>query len=152
LVYVFKSVYIKVKRSYRLAYATTMVSRASDWFRQALRDLEHAIRSLEQGDYEWTCFAAHQASDKSVKALYQKLGLEVWGHSVSKLLESLPNEYKPPPELIEMAKELDKHYISSRYPNFYPEGAPMDYYTGSEAKRAIEYARKIIEFCRSKGL
>ena len=152
MVYVFKSVYIKVKRSYRLAYATTMVSRASDWFRQALRDLEHAIRSLEQGDYEWTCFAAHQASDKSVKALYQKLGLEVWGYSVSKLLESLPNEYKPPPELIEMAKELDKHYISSRYPNFYPEGAPMDYYTVSEAKRAIEYARKIIEFCRSKGL
>jgi HEPN domain-containing protein len=152
LVYVFKSVYIKVKRSYRLAYATTMVSRASDWFRQALRDLEHAMRSLEQGDYEWACFAAHQASDKTVKALYQKLGLEVWGHSVSKLLESLPNEYKPPPELIEMAKELDKYYISTRYPNFYPEGSPMDYYTRSEAKRAIEYARKIIEFCRSKGL
>jgi HEPN domain-containing protein len=135
-----------------LAYATTMVSRASDWFKQALRDLEHAIRSLKQGDYEWTCFAAHQASDKSVKALYQKLGLEVWGHSVSKLLEGLPNEYKPPPELIEIAKELDKHYIFSRYPNFYPEGSPMDYYTGSEAKRTIEYARKIIEFCKSKGL
>jgi len=134
-----------------LAYTTTMVSRASDWFRQALRDLEHAIRSLEQGDYEWACFASHQASDKSVKALYQKLGLEVWGHSVSKLLESLPNEYKPPPELINMAKELDKYYISTRYPNFYPEGSPMDYYTGSEAKRAIKYARKIIEFCKSKG-
>jgi HEPN domain-containing protein len=53
-----------------------MVSRASDWFRQALRDLEHAIRSLEQGDYEWACFAAHQASEKAVKALYQKLRLE----------------------------------------------------------------------------
>jgi len=134
-----------------LTYITTMVSRASDWFRQALRDLEHAIRSLEQGDYEWACFAAHQASDKAVKALYQKLGLEVWSRSVSKLLESLPDEYKPPPELINMAKELDKYYISTRYPNFYPEGSPMDYYTGSEAKRAIKYARKIIEFCKSKG-
>jgi len=59
-----------------VSYATTMVSRASDWFRQALRDLEHAIRSLEQGDYEWACFAAHQASEKAVKALYQKLRLE----------------------------------------------------------------------------
>ncbi|WP_245218406.1 HEPN domain-containing protein [Pyrobaculum islandicum] len=29
-----------------------MVSRARDWFRQALRDLKHARRSLEFGDYE----------------------------------------------------------------------------------------------------
>ncbi|MEM4455249.1 MAG: HEPN domain-containing protein [Thermofilaceae archaeon] len=129
-----------------------LVSRPSDWLRQALHDLEHAKRSLEAGDYEWACFAAHQAAEKAVKALYQKLGVEVWGHSVSRMLASLPEEHKPPLELLEWAKELDRHYIPTRYPNFYPEGAPMDYYTRGDAERAVRYAEAIIEFCRSKVL
>jgi HEPN domain-containing protein len=129
-----------------------VVSRALDWFRQALKDFEHARRSIELGDYEWACLAAHQAAEKAVKALYQKLGIEVWGHSISRLLENLPEGLKPSNELIDITKELDKHYITTRYPNAYPEGAPMDYYTKSEAERVVEYARRVIEFCRSKVL
>jgi len=129
-----------------------MVSRASDWLRQALRDLEHAKKSIDLGDYEWACFAAQQATEKAVKALYQKLGVEVWGHSISRMLEHLPNNYKPSRELVDKAKELDRHYIPTRYPNFHPEGAPLDYYTEEDAKRAVRYAEEIIEFCRSKIL
>ena len=129
-----------------------MVSRARDWLRQALRDLEHAKRSAELGDYEWACFAAQQAAEKAVKALYQELGIEVWGHSVSRMLEALPGEHKPPRELVDKAKELDRHYIPTRYPSFHPEGAPMDYYTEEDAKRAIRYAEEIAELCRSKVL
>ena len=124
--------------------------RAADWLRQALRDLDHAEKSLEMGDYEWACFAAQQAAEKAVKALYQALGIEVWGHAVSRLLASLPAEHKPPSELIEAAKELDRHYLSTRYPNLHPEGAPMDYYSRVDAERAISHAKKIIEFCRNK--
>ena len=127
-----------------------MVSRVDDWFRQALRDLEHARRSIELGDYEWVCFASQQAAEKAVKALYQKLGVEVWGHSISRMLESLPNEYKPSKEMIDKAKELDRHYIPTRYPSFHPEGAPLDYYTEEDAKRAVKYAGEIVEYCRSK--
>ena len=127
-----------------------MVSRALDWLRQAVRDLEHAKRSMEFGDYEWACFAAHQAAEKAVKALYQKLGIEVWGYSISRMLECLPEEYRPSRELVNKAKELDRHYIPTRYPNFHPEGAPLDYYTLEDARRAVKYAEEIVKFCRSK--
>jgi len=129
-----------------------VVSRARDWMRQALRDLAHAERSLEMGDYEWACFAAQQAAEKAVKALYESRNMEVWGHSVSRMLESLPGGLKPNGDLIDKAKELDRHYIPTRYPNFHSEGAPLDYYTKSDAERAVKYAREVIEFCRSKGV
>ncbi len=127
-----------------------MVSRASDWLRQALKDLEHAKRSIELRDFEWACFAAHQAAEKAVKALYQYLGVEVWGHSISRMLEKLPAGYKPSKQLIDMAREVDKHYIASRYPNFYPEGSPSEYYTLEEAKRIVKYAEEIVRYCRDK--
>ncbi len=129
-----------------------MVSRARDWMRQSLRDLAHAERSLEMGDYEWACFAAQQAAEKAVKALYESRNMEVWGHSISRMLESLPEDLKPREDLIDKAKELDRHYIPTRYPNFHSEGAPLDYYTKSDAERAVRYAREVIEFCRSKGV
>ncbi|MDW8022919.1 MAG: HEPN domain-containing protein [Nitrososphaerota archaeon] len=77
-----------------------MVSRAEDWLKQALKDHEHARKSLKLEDYEWACFAAHQAAEKAVKALYQALGIEAWGHSVSRLMASLPESCKAPEELI----------------------------------------------------
>ena len=127
-----------------------LVSRALDWFRQALKDLEHAKKSLDMGHYEWACFASHQAAEKAVKALYQELGIEIWGHSVSKMLESLPEEHKPEESLINLAKELDRHYIPTGYPNSHPEGAPMDYYTRMDAEKAISCAEKVINFVRNK--
>jgi HEPN domain-containing protein len=93
---------------------------------------------------------AQQAAEKAVGALHRFLGSEVWGHSVSRLLEQLPENYRAPKDLIDKAKELDRHYGPTRYPNFHSEGAPSDYYTRDDAERAIKYARMVIEFVRSK--
>ena len=123
-------------------------SRAEDWFRQARRDLDHARDTLTDGIFEWAAFAAQQGAEKAVKALYQHLGAEARGHSVSQLLAALPEVARPSDALIEAAKELDKHYIGPRYPNSYPEGAPMDFYTRAEAERALDAAERIVEHCR----
>ena len=124
-----------------------MAERHADWLRQAKRDLAHAQRSAEGGDYEWSCFAAQQSAEKAVKAVYQWLGAVAWGHSVTMLLTSLPEAHRPTEELVERAKALDKHYMPARYPNGFEQGAPLDYFTLAEATRSIEDAGTIVRFC-----
>ena len=124
-----------------------MPSRYEDWLRQARRDISHAQNALEDGDYDWACFAAQQGAEKAVKALFRFLAADAWGHSVSLLLGRLPEIYRPLEAISDGAKELDKHYIPSRYPNGFDEGAPLDYYTKDEATRSIGHARAIITFC-----
>jgi HEPN domain-containing protein len=124
-----------------------MASREQDWLDQAKSDLEHARHALRDADLDWACFAAQQASEKAVKAVYQRLGAEAWGHAVSELLQGL-RQYKSIEEsVLDMARELDHHYIPSRYPNAHPQGAPFRYYTRAEAERAITYGESIIRVC-----
>ncbi len=124
-----------------------MPARYEDWLRQAKRDLEHAKRSLGSGDYEWACFAAQQSAEKGVKALFLKANRQAWGHSVGALLQQLPPPWQADETLVDSGKELDKHYIPPRYPNSHPQGAPYDYYTQSEAERAIAHTTDILAFC-----
>ncbi len=125
-----------------------MGNRYADWLRQAEADLRHARHALEDGDYEWSCFAAQQAAEKALKALFQKLGMEAWGHTLTALIGNLPSQIEVPAELVDYARMLDKHYIPTRYPNSFDSGAPTDFYTKMEAQSAIQYAEAILEFCR----
>ena len=124
--------------------------RSKDWFRQGEKDLEHARKSVASSDFEWACFAAQQAAEKAVKALYQSVHIDSVGHSVSRMMRNLPDNLRAPQGLIERAMDLDRHYIPSRYPNSHPEGAPLDYYTEQDARSAIEGAEQIVGFCRGK--
>lgn len=124
-----------------------MASRHLDWLKQGRHDLEHARRSATSGDYDWACFAAQQGVEKAFKAVFQGMGSEAWGHSVTGLLNALPSSVVIQPDIETAAMELDKHYIAPRDPNSYPEGAPFEYYTRGEADRAIDNAEKLISFC-----
>ncbi|OGO67999.1 MAG: DNA-binding protein [Chloroflexi bacterium RBG_19FT_COMBO_62_14] len=128
-----------------------MPNRSKDWFNQALRDLEQARDSLQAGRHEWACFAAHQAAEKAVKALHLRLGQEAWGHVIAQLLRELPPETPAPPkDLIERAMVLDNFYISTRYPNAHPDGAPFEHFGSLQSEQALEHAGAILEFARSK--
>jgi HEPN domain-containing protein len=125
-----------------------MGNRYEDWWRQAEADLRHARNALDDGDYEWSCFAAQQAAEKAIKAVFHKLGMDAWGHTLTVLIGNLPESIQTPPELIDYARILDKHYIPTRYPNGFDSGAPTDFYTATEAHHAIQYAEAILTFCR----
>jgi HEPN domain-containing protein len=123
-------------------------SRALDWLAQAEHDLAHAQHALADGDYDWVCFAAHQAAEKAVKALFLSLGGEGWGHVVTRLLKDLGHKLEIPDDLIPAAQRLDKHYIPTRYPNGFDAGAPRDYYTVGEAQEAVQDGQRIYDFCQ----
>ncbi len=127
-----------------------MPTRAPDWLRQARRDLDHAREDLRTEYFEWGCFSAQQAAEKGVKGLFQHLHAEAWGHSVKKLLESLPPEVGCSIGLIEAGAALDKFHILTRYPNGFDRGTPEDYYSRKDLEGAIHYADEIIRFCEDK--
>lgn len=127
-----------------------MPNRAKDWLKQALKDLEHAKFSKENGDHEWACFAAHQAAEKALKALHLYLGQEAWGHVLSRLLRELPDDMSVSEELIAKAKVLDNFYIPARYPDSHPDGAPFEHYSFLQSEEAVKYAGEIIEFVRAQ--
>jgi len=125
-----------------------MAERSLDWLRQAEADLRHARNARDDGDYNWSAFASHQAAEKAIKAVFQRRHLDAWGHMLSVLLESLQEDPRPTAELVDRAKELDKHYIPTRYPNGFERGAPVDFYTRREAEQTIAIAEAILEWCR----
>ncbi|MGH9319275.1 MAG: HEPN domain-containing protein [Vicinamibacteria bacterium] len=127
-----------------------MPEQSDDWLRQGESDLRHARNARDDGDYDWAAFASHQAAGKAIKALYQKLHLEAWGHVLSILLANLPEEARAEASMVDRAKELDKHYIPARYPNGFERGAPVDFYTLKEAEQAITNAEGIVAFCRNQ--
>lgn len=124
------------------------MNRSGDWLRQAEADLRHAHQALKDGSYEWSCFAAQQAAEKALKALFLRLGMEAWGHTLTALIGNLPETISVDADLVAGAKTLDKHYIPTRYPNSFDSGAPTDFYTREEAETAVTKAGAILEFCR----
>jgi len=123
-----------------------MVSRARDWIRQAKRNLASAMANYRESLYEEACFESHQAAEKAVKGLLNHLHKERRGHSITFLLSELKGEMEVPSEVKECASFLDKHYIPSRYPDVFDEGAPMDYYTKRDAEDCIKCAEKILRW------
>lgn len=123
------------------------MERSKDWMDEAEGDLEHAKSDMERGYYNWACFSSQQSAEKAVKAVFQKLNAEAWGHSVADLLEELSKVREVSEKLMNGALELDKAYIPARYPNAHPSGSPRSRYTKEEAGRLIEHAEKIVKFC-----
>ena len=60
------------------------------------------------------------------------------------LLEEASKSQESFNKLVDLGKELDRHYIGSRYPNFYPSGAPHRYYTREMAEKCLSYATSIL--------
>ena len=103
--------------------------------------------SIKNQNYEWACFQSQQSGEKALKALWYYYSFDPWGHSVAKLIQEFPNTEikKSISSLLNKAKELDKLYIPTRYPNGLPELTPSEVYTEEEASKAVESSTIILE-------
>ena len=127
-----------------------MRGEAFRWFSEALWDYETALILHRERRYNAAVFYAHQAAEKAVKALLYYVNEAPWGHSIRILLERFFRRagLNPDPKLLSCARELDRHYIPSRYPNALPSGTPHEAYDEEASRRALECSRKIIEYVR----
>ena len=120
---------------------------AGRWLKQAGADINAARGSVQNQNYEWACFQSQQSGEKSLKALWYYFSFDPWGHSIVKLILDFPETEakKLLMKLLNKAKELDKLYIPTRYPNGLPDLTPSEVYTEEEALNAVESAKIILE-------
>jgi len=115
--------------------------RVGDWMRQAENDLEWAAHSLSGGYFAQTCFVAQQAGEKALKAYCFSRGLDiVRTHSLFRIVQDLGENGM----LKDCARELDLYYISGRYPDAFPGGAPFEILTQEQAERALKAATALV--------
>jgi len=76
-------------------------------------------------------------AEKALKGLlYSKGYRALITHSVTELLEESSKFEGVFRGFVDYGKELDRHFIGSRYPNFYPKGPAYKYYTKEMAENA----------------
>lgn len=118
----------------------------AEWQRykkQADHTLASARRDYEAQDYDWACFKAHQAAELILKGWLRSTDRFVTGHSIIKLLADLKQQDVISEEIRKCARELDKVYIPSRYPDAYIAGAPMEFFDQQNAMDSLSCVEKI---------
>ena len=118
-------------------YNVRMKNRADDWYNQAENDLLWAQDTLKSGHYAQACFVCQQAAEKATKSLALYRGYDqIKSHSIYEIITGLGiND-----ELKTIAQRLDQYYISTRYPDAFPSGAPFQFFTKEQADEAFEFA------------
>lgn len=123
------------------------IKESKKWMRQAEADLKAANDSLNDKNYEWSCFQSQQSAEKAVKAYLYSLGYtSELTHSIKLLLRKCIETEKSFAALKDAAAALDSYYIPTRYPNgLDSEVAPADYYEKEDAEKCVKFAASILE-------
>jgi HEPN domain-containing protein len=119
---------------------------ARRWFQQAYYDLKATRWNMEGGFYDTACFLAQQAAEKALKSILYFTGSRrkaLMTHSTVEMVRESGKKINSLTELINEARELDLHYIPSRYPNGIPSGYPHQFYGRKNADQALAAAERI---------
>lgn len=114
----------------------------SRYLSQAYHTLASARRDMADGDFAWACFKSQQAAEMAAKGFVRACGGLATGHSVVSLLAAALAD--PPEALARCARELDKVYIPTRYPDVYDSGSPHEYFDARDAAAHVECAAGIV--------
>ncbi len=97
--------------------------------------------------YNLAVFHFQQSAEKAIKALHYFYGLQPWGHSVLQLVQELinleKNEYE---QFLSIARQLDRHYTTTRYPDTLPSLSPKEAYDNEIAETVQADVKRILDF------
>lgn len=113
---------------------------ARRWYLQAKDDFKFVEWVLKQAIFfDKGCFLSQQAGEKVLKScLYATGKRRVIGHSLFEMASSLSDIDSAFKEIIDSAKRLDRFYITTRYPNGLPGGAPFQFYSRLDLEAAYD--------------
>jgi len=121
---------------------------AKRWFQQAHYDLKATPWNSQGGFYDTACFLSQQAGENALKSLLYFLGARrtaLLTHSLVEMVREGGKKVSQLTDLWDQARELDLHYIPSRYPNGIPSGYPHQFYGMKVAEQALIAAEKIFQ-------
>ncbi len=131
---------------------------AQRWFHQAYFDLRACRWNIEGGFHDTACFLAQQAGEKALKSLLYYLGSRrkaLLTHSLVEMVKEAGSKLEKIKDLLNEARQLDLHYIPSRYPNGIPSGFPHEFYSAEISEQALKSANQIftavLNFFQSVG-
>ena len=123
----------------------TSEEQARRWLDAAVDDLRHGRYAEEGGFHAHACFSAQQAVEKAVKAVHYARGARaVLGHSVRNLIERLDPRVPALDDLLDDARELDLHYVPTRYPNGLEAWTPTAGFGARQSATALAGASAIV--------
>ena len=126
-------------------------SEATRWLRQAEQDLIDASYNKDGEKFNISCFLCQQASEKAIKAfLYLKEAEDVWGHSLIDLCEDAKIFDMFFDTIKSEARQLDKYYELTRYPEFLPGVICSEAFDVNDADRAYELSGFVVEFVKER--
>jgi len=108
----------------------TRKAEATRWFQQASYDLKAAKWNSQGGFHSTACFLAQQAGEKALKSLLYYLGAKrtpLLTHSLVEMIREEEKKVSALAHVLDTARQLDLHYIPSRYPNGLPIGYPHQF-------------------------
>ena len=124
---------------------------ARNWFVQAQSEFEDALMLEKRKRFYLSLFLYQQATEKALKAfLFFKGEEELFTHSVKDLID-IAVDYERVFENVKSAKDLDRYYIPTRYPNGLAGNVPAEFFDKpEECESAQKLARSVINLVEKK--
>ncbi|ATZ61003.2 MAG: hypothetical protein DDT33_01406 [Firmicutes bacterium] len=123
-----------------------MREEVSNWWKQALRDLESAKNALRYKDYYVSSFLSQQAVEKALKALYiEKYDELLRIHDIVFFAKKVGL----PDDLIAACKRLNPVYAETRYPDASGK-LPAYEYSKDDATNDLKDAEKVLTWIEKK--
>ncbi len=124
-----------------------MREEVSNWWKQALKDLESAKKNLEIEEYYIAAFLSQQAAEKALKALYIHKIKESPGPTHSLLF--LGKRVGILEEFHTALRKLSPDFVITRYPDAV-HGLPYELYDEEISRERLELAEKVIKWVKKE--